>query len=313
MAQQLTVQITLSDGTRKSVSNIIRAVIEKDRYIPYSKLTLRAIVNDSLKTDIANAKRIVLYIGGSLVHNGIIDKAAVTAGDTRDEVVIFSRGLGVTLCQCEPEPGIWSNVTLKEVVQRSRTTTEISYETGTSSVNYIYIPEKQGGWEAVCAYALKAYGVYPFVRMPAKVCVTLSTTTKVLNNKKIIRHGNTLDTTKLLTKVHMLDTGGQYTYQAEDSAAQTLLGFRREKFYPLDQQWLQDENLGLSMRLKVAGRGARGYEFCYAGYSGEDLTDRVNITGSGALNRQMRVGAIRIDISSSGLFTTLTEYTDGFS
>ncbi|MBQ6633895.1 MAG: hypothetical protein IJH80_06905 [Ruminococcus sp.] len=312
MAAQLTVQITLTDNTRKSVSNIISAVIEKDKYIPFSKLTLRAIVTDSMRTAIADAKRIVFYIGGSLVHSGMIDKAQVIAGSTRDELVLVSRGLGVTLCQCEPEPGIWSNVTLKEVVQRSRTTTEITYETGTDSVNYVYIPEKQGGWEAICAYGLKAYGKYPYVRSPAKVCVTPSTTLKVLSSKKIIRHGNTLDTTRMLTKLHMLDTGGQYTYEAEDSTA-LQYGFRREKFYPLDQQWLQDENLGLSMRLKIAGRAAKGYEICYAGFSGEDLTDRVSFAGIGSLNRQMRVGAIRIEISDRGIFTTLTEYTDGFS
>ena len=90
MAAQLTVQITLTDNTRKSVSNIISAVIEKDKYIPFSKLTLRAIVTDSMRTAIADAKRIVFYIGGSLVHSGMIDKAQVIAGSTRDELVLVS-------------------------------------------------------------------------------------------------------------------------------------------------------------------------------------------------------------------------------
>ena len=312
MAVQLTVQITLTDSTIKTVSNIISAVIEKDKYIPYSKLTLRAIVSESMRSSLTKAKRIAFYISGSLVHRGIVDKAQVLSGSTRAELVLVSRGLGVTLCQCEPEPGIWSNVTLKEVVQRSRTTTEITYETGTDSVNYVYIPEKEGGWEAVCAYGLKAYGRYPYVRSPAKVCVTPSTVTKTLSGKRIIRHGNVFDTTRMLTKLHMLDTGGQYTYEAEDSTA-LQYGFRREKYYPLDQQWLQDENLGLSMKLKIAGRAAKGYEICYAGFSGEDLTDRVSFAGIGSLNRQIRVGAIRIEISDRGIFTTLTEYTDGFS
>ena len=305
------IRLHLMNGSTLDVSNIISAVFEKDYYLPYSKLSARAVLPEETSLTVSNVKRVELWYGYGRMHRGFPDRLNITKTGSLRTLEVFSRGVTVSLCQSESEPGIWSDVNLRDVVTRCRTTDEVTFEGATDTVNYVNILEKQSSWDAVCAYALKGYSRYPYISSVGTVMVTKSSSVRTVNSPVILSSKTTLDTTRLLTKLYMKDLSDEYSYSAEDTYAQNF-GITREKYLPLDMQWLHSEEVGLSMRLKYSKRACRSYQLKYLGYSSEDLTDKVNITGAGPLSTQLTVGALRVSFSSIGVETTLIQYNDGF-
>lgn len=307
----LYIRLHLMNGSMTEFSNVISAVVDKDYYLPYTKLSASVIIPEGVSLSVNQVKRIEFWYGGKRLHRGFSDRMKILKTGSLRTLEVFSRGVTAGICQSESEPGIWSQVDLGDVVTRCRTTTEILYETGTDKVNYVYILENQSSWDAVCAYALKAYSRYPYIYSTGTVRVTKSSAVRNVNNPVILSSGTSLDTMRLLTKLYMLDLSDEYSYSAEDTFAQNF-GIQREKYLPFDKQWLQDEEEGLRMRLKYSRRASRAYQLRYVGYNDEDITDKVNITGAGSLSAQLTVGAVRISFGPLGVETTLTEYNDGF-
>ena len=304
-------RLHLRNGTKLDLHNIITAVFEKDYYLPYSKLSARAILPVGTNVSVSQVMRVELWYGYGRLHRGFPDRIGTQKTGSLRTLELFSRGVTVSLCQSQCEPGIWSQVNLREVVTRCRTTEEVSFEGGTDSVNYVYILEDQTSWDAVCAYALKAYSRYPYVSSIGTVRVTKSSSVTTVSTPAILEVKTRLDTTKLLTKLYMKDLNDDYSYSAEDSFAQQF-DITREKYLPLDRQWLQDENEGLRMRLKYSKRACQAYSIKYLGYNNEDLTDKVTFTGQSDLSVQITVGALRVSFGPLGTETTLTQYSDGF-
>ena len=141
--------------------------------------------------------------------------------------------------------------------------------------------------------------------------VSKNTAHKEVKNPIIISTGRSFNTKNILSALYMQDLSGDYTTTASDNLAGSL-GIVREKYLPLDQQWLHDEEQGLKMRLAYSRRACRTFHMTYVDYHGEDLTDNVLISGAGQLSTQISVSEIRIEVSPIGIMTTLYQYYDGF-
>ncbi|MBR1423155.1 MAG: hypothetical protein IJ571_06930 [Ruminococcus sp.] len=309
--QSVSIRFIYHSGTVKTVYRIIKAVFTKDYYSPCTELSAKAYADDAVSITPSDIRRVEFYIGSQLLHNGLPDTVTVRRQGTATIVSVVSRGVTVALCQSEPEPGIWSRADLDDCLRRSGASSEITCESGTITTNYVNIAEGSTSWEAISAYALKAYSSYPYIRSASEIMVTRSTEHKVISAPRILSIDRALNTKNLLSALYMQDLSGDYTTTASDSYADSL-GIVREKYLPLDQQWLHDEQQGLNMRLAYSKRASREYRLTYVGYNGEDLTDTAHITDLGSLSTTFEVSAIRIEVSALGIITTLSHYTDGF-
>lgn len=107
------------------------------------------------------------------------------------------------LGQNEPEPGVWSKVSLTNIMKSYSPSSEITYESGTKTVNYVNIKEKSTLWEAIGVYAVKAYGRRAYIRGDRQVNVSLSILSVNIGTQRIIEYGKQLDTRTMLSKIYM--------------------------------------------------------------------------------------------------------------
>ncbi len=309
--QPVWLRFIYQDGTSVTVRNIVNAVFSKAYYAPCTYLSAKAYILGGEVLYPTDVKRVEFYIGGRKLHYGLPDSISIKRQSGTFLVTVESRGITVTLCQSEPEPGIWSQADLDDCLSRSGCSSEITCESGTIKTNYVNIAEKSTSWEAICAYSLKAYSAYPYIRSNSLVMVSKNTAHKEVKNPIIISTGRSFNTKNILSALYMQDLSGDYTTTASDNLAGSL-GIVREKYLPLDQQWLHDEEQGLKMRLAYSRRACRTFHMTYVDYHGEDLTDNVLISGAGQLSTQISVSEIRIEVSPIGIMTTLYQYYDGF-
>ena len=295
------VSIHFTDESVKLSANCINFIFEKDRYTPYTKAEGSFIFNYD-DVDLSKAQLVKLFINGELKHEGIPDRLVLTQTSKGKILTFSSRGFTLLLGQNEPCPGINSDVNLEDIISKNISVSQISWETPTDKVNYIYVKEKSTVWDAVCAYGIKSCGVYPYIKGLNTVAVTSSDKQTDYSGTKLVSKGRGLDTTLVLSEVYMADINGDYTYHCESSAAKDM-GIERKKYYPLDRQWLSDPEIGLNAKLDYSARKMNDLRAVYAGYKGEDLTDTITNLYDGINGR--RISYLKVRGSAKGIFTEI--------
>ena len=280
--------------------NIVSARLVKDRYTPYSELRASAVLNNSINLN--NIRRVALYIGSRRMHYGPADYIRTRVRGGKTVLELISRGITLMLGQNEPEPGVWSKVSLTDIMKSYSPSSEITYESGTDTVNYVNIKEKSTLWEAIGVYAVKAYGRRAYIRGDRQVSVSLSILSVNIGTQRIIEYGKQLDTRSMLSKIYMKNVDGEYGYSY--SSGKTIPhGITREKYYGLDKQWLNNVVVGLKDRIEFAEREYLVEHITYEGYCGEDITDKIICNGYGVNGK--RVSRIEITVNSKGMQTKL--------
>ena len=242
--------------------------------------------------DIVSAE---LYYGEDLLHAGLCDRAQVLEQNGITQVQLTSRGYTALMDDTEAYPEINSNVDLAGLISRNLTNSHITAQTGTPTVNYIYVNDNSTVWEAIENYATKAAGAIPFITGANRVCIYGAGQAVSHGGVSIISDRTEVDTRGVLTKVYMMDTEGAYSYSQEASDL-IALGLSRVRFYPLDRQWLYDPTVGLSAKLRRSRLFMKVRRVTYAGFLGEELYD----TWDGD-----PIGAIVLRSGGKGTFTTL--------
>lgn len=301
--------LTLTSGEEKILDRCVSFTFDKELYMPYTKAAGKFYLADGEDISAMEIARIGLEIGGVKRHEGIPCSVQVISQPQGKMLTFLSQGYTVLLMQNEPYPKINSDMDLGNLITKNLNVPEISWEENTPQVGYIYVKEKSTVWEAVTAYSVKATGNYPYIRGTNKVCVTMCEAQTVdLSGIRVISAGTGVDTSLILSKVNMADINDEYSYTAEDSRAADY-GIVREKYFPLDYQWLYSPEEGLAAKLNYLGRGVKERSVVYIGSCGEDLMDRA--VNCGSLGER-RINAIRIWGNSSGVFTRLKCYEDAY-
>ena len=96
--------------------NIVSARLVKDRYTPYSELRASVVLNNSINLN--NIRRVALYIGSKRMHYGPADYIRTRVRGGKTVLELISRGITLMLGQNEPEPGVWSKVSLTDLSAR---------------------------------------------------------------------------------------------------------------------------------------------------------------------------------------------------
>ena len=283
----------------------------RERYTPYTQCS-GIIIGDF---DVAWIYSAELYYEDKLLHKGMADRVEKKYKDGRWLISFFSRGYTMLLGQNEPEPGIIKNVALGSLISGNTHIPNVTWQATTENVNYIYVKEKSTIWDAICAYAYKAYHSYPYIRSANAVYASVPDENTLFNynNETIVSMGEQVSTSGMISKVYMCDTDGAYSYSQENSYTQEY-DIIREKYYSLDQQWVATPNDGLQAKLNYSNKARNMVYLIYAGHRFENLMDRANYNLNG-INFMLSeyISGVEFYGNKNGIFTKVTVYRDSYS
>lgn len=301
-------EVVMQGGGFIFFTDCISFSFEKERYLPYAKAEGKFLITSNPGFSVWQVIKLCLWINGVRRHCGIPDTISLVCGKEGYVLSFSSRGYSLLLSQNEPYPEINSNVTLGSLISKNLSVSEISWEQNTPQVGYIYVKEKSTVWDAVTAYSVKAVGNYPYIRGENKVCITSDGSGETdLSSVNIIEEGSGIKSAQLLSTINMEDINGEYSYTRSDETA-AQLGIVRNKYYPLDRQWLYNPDDGLKAKLNYAARGVREVSIVYIGSLGEDIMDKIKSSILGG----RRVHYLKVWGNRQGMFTLLKSYEDAY-
>ena len=279
----------------------------KESYTPYTILTARFAAPEA---DPAGVAEVLFYLGGKLIHHGVVDSCNVTLSGGCYTGELRSRGFTSMLRQNQIEPGLYTGISLNKLMDNMVHIPYVTHENDTDETGYIYVKYGSDLWEALTAFTYKKQQTYPYIR--GTNCVMMSPYPQpesfAYSNRELLSAGAGLRLKNMVSHLHMSDISGDYgTYDLTDQSAVDRK-ICRHRYFELDNQFLYQPQEALEFRDKFAARGWRR-EFCsYSGYKGEDLSDLATFGSVSA----RRINALSISGSPSGITTTISTYLDRF-
>lgn len=272
MAQSCILEFYYADGAFALANNILKLVFYKDCYSAGTELRGSIVWSGSISTLV----RVRLTVGGRCIHDGYLEYARQETG-ARPVMSFSSKGWSNLLTQNEPVPGMNYSVDLAGLGAINAAIPNVTYEQNTTTVNYINVKEHSTIWDAIGAYAMKAYSAQPYISGTNCVSVTARTGTSfTYTADKVISKGSVCDRRSILSKAYMEDYDGQYSVSLVNPAAADT-GIVREKYFAFDRQWLNSLSMGLQLRLDHSNRRSKMSFIKLLGYSGEELFDSITV------------------------------------
>lgn len=284
--------------------------LDKERYTPYTSFRGTFIIPEYYEEVIS----VDFYINDHELHYGSVDMAKMTFKKGYYRLDIASRSYTLALGLNQPKPQINSGVSLTNLMSRNVTLKNISCESDTKTINYIYVLENSTLWDAVVAYSLKAYGTYPFVYKTNQIRVTIPsiTTSREYDMNSVIEKYNGSSLSNLISHIHMRDTDGNYEkYNLTDNYAVSR-SIIKHKQIPMDKQWLSNTDMALKSRIDYSKRAAKYRGIKVLGYSGEELFDKFTYKHGTQTFRGSYIHRLNITGSNSTVYTTMYEYIDAY-
>lgn len=301
MSVAYALRFVMRGGTEQRVYGVIRLKYAKDIYMTGTELT-GEVIWDGNAGDILGFR---LNLGTVTVHLGYAAYVKSERRNGRSVVKFISYGWSSLLGQNEPVPGMNYGVDLASLGALNVQIPNVTYESGTDTVNYIYVKEHSTVWDAVTAYGMKAYGRMPYIYGTNEVRVRApQVVSRTYGEAEIVSEGEIADRRGMHSKVYMADADGQYTAYAVDQAAVDD-GIVRERYYALDRQWLASPQMGLRLKLRQAHKRSRMHLLVKTGYSGEELYDKYVISGRSEPERI--IGGIEVNIANGRTVCSLYE------
>lgn len=300
-------KIRNTDGSEFNEPELLSFNFRKDAYTPYTTLSARAVTAESL---FSSAAEVMLYVGGILVHHGLIDSLTAETSSGITVTSLSSRGFTSLLCQNQIEPGLKPDISLNSLMDSYYALPYVTHENNSDASNYIYVKNHSTMWDGVANLSYKLFGTYPYIR--GTNCVRVTPVSQpgsfVYTAPELLATGSAISSKRLASHFHMADLNGNYgTYDLADNdvIAQKII---RHQYFDLDMQFLRTPPDALDYRDKYCARGWKRLFCRYTGYNGEDLSDLVTF-GSVTLER---ICAVSITGTGGGITTELSVYRDKF-
>ncbi len=295
------------NGSPVEETDILSFSFIKDAYVPYTSLSARIYAGDDTYMSISE---ILFYVGGKLVHHGLIDSLERTVSHGKCIVTLASRGFTSLLSQNQIAPGMYSAVSFNKLMDGFYTLPNVTHEDNSDESNYIFVKNNSSMWDGIANLAYKLCGTYPYIRDTNCVRITPEENPSVYSydSDTYLASGCTYSYKRRISNFHMADIDGNYgTYDYEDV---NVLNRQivRHKYFELDRQFLYSPEEAAVYRSKLADRAHFRYFCKYCGYNGEDLFDKVSFD----YVNQRRITSVEITGNSKGIFTEIGVYYDGF-
>ncbi|MBQ5320048.1 MAG: hypothetical protein J6K17_13215 [Oscillospiraceae bacterium] len=297
-------KLFFKDGTILETDKIIGFRCVKERYTPYSSLTVTAetecVQSDVVKVDFS--------VGGKDLHSGITDSVSVVRSCGRSLLKITSRGFSSMLAQNEIEPGTLTLVSLDSLMSNNLIVPNVTWQSNSETVRYIYVKEHDSQWTAITCLGLTLYEDYPYIGKLNEVRLSPADNPLVITTDRIFEEGIIGNYSRMVSDYHMKDVNGSYTYHYSDGFSEER-GIIRHKYVPYDRQYVALDHLGLQYKLNFTERGCKARFASYLGYNGEELRDRF-VFPDGA---NCEISAVEIcGNAQKGIFTKVVCYFDRY-
>ena len=293
-------------------TRIISLTLTKERYTPFFTLEFTAdgIWHEGLDTK--DLTTVTLTYGQTDIFFG--RTAGISHKKTAGRDIVSGRAFGFTkaLSTSDALPGMMFDCTLADIAAANPTMPNVGYQQISDSASYIYVKESDTVWTAIAALSIKLYEQYPYITGMNRVNIKkLGQTQRDYSSELITAEIDGNNFNNAVSCIHMQGTQGTYDYQYTDTEA-TRRGIMRERYIPLDRQWLSSPTLGLKHKMYFSRRGGVYKGFTYEGFKNEQLCDTVSIN-SGSLSYSGEVSKLILHADKRGVFTTVISYDDGYS
>ncbi|MBR1750965.1 MAG: hypothetical protein IJ740_08835 [Ruminococcus sp.] len=294
----------------KSISHGLTFTVTRERYTPFHTAVFSFAADDGFDT--SGIMEVSIHYKDEMIFFGRADSLRVTRQSGR--VIVSGRASGFTkgLSVCAAEPEILYNCSLTTLFARTPLMPHVTHQAISDTVNYIFIKENDTVWSAIAALSLKLGDEYPFIRGKNSVYIKKENLDSFdYRDDTIVSFFNGENYTNAVSKIYMKGTQDTYDYSYSDAEA-LARGIIRERYIPLDRQWLSDPEKGLMHKMYFSRRGCVYRGFTYAGHRFENLCDRVRFSFGGSAYWG-EADRIVIKGDQSGVFTTITSYHDGYA
>ncbi len=279
--------------------------LEREIYTPYE--SLQGVFLTDENADDCAATQIELWWEGACIFLGIADHVEKIRQNGVWLLRVQSRTFTSLLTQNELEPGLHTNLTLQSLISGFYTIPHVTAEAN-AQTGYVFVKDGTSLWDCVGVFVYKLANRYPFVRNN-QVCFTLDPDAAVHAPTGIVTAGEVLDSTRLISHIHMEDTDGTPNVYQEENLAARALQIVRHKQIGFDKQFVMNPGYALTYRNKFSCRGMRAQYVTYAGFGNEQLGEKVSC---GQLLQEKTICRVRLTFGSQGLRTSLWAYEDGF-
>ena len=301
----LTVQLISASGDAEE-RPCLSAVLEREAYTPYARVTAEFPMTGTTVPDVL---RIALRWEGQEVFLGLPDRVERICRKGVWVVRVQSRSFSSLLTQNELAKGLHPDLTIGTLVQGFYQFPFVTYE-DSPVTGYIYVKEGSSLWDSICAFTYKQTRHHPYV---VKDCVMISPpiggTLHTVPAALVTAYGQSDDTTRRVSCIHMEDVSGEPDAYRETDAAAVALGIVRNRQIPFDRQFLQRIEDAMTSRLLFSQRGGQAVFVEYAGFADEELGERVTF---GTHMQAMTICRVRMVWSGKGVRTRIWAYRDGY-
>lgn len=288
-------------------------VFKKDKYMPYTELSVTVIDNENILSHNAVISNVRFVLGHNILHMGIADIADHFTENGVSFITIRSRGYTSLLLNNQMVPGVHSNMSLEKLMTSYYNFPyTISWENDSNACNYIYVKEHRSMWDSVINLGYKLYKTYPYIKEANKIMLRPhnNPASVIFERDKVLKYGTAVNTTGILSHLHMQDIEGNYeTYNLENPMAEKLL-IVRHKQIPFDKQYLNEPDMSMKLTFALASKAWKSKYVTINGRSHLDINDLIGMEG---FFGEQRVCAVMISGSSKGIQSTYYVYEDEFS
>ncbi|MFT3952421.1 MAG: hypothetical protein QM689_10850 [Oscillospiraceae bacterium] len=289
---------------------ILRVVFEKERYTPYASLSA-VFYMDTLPRDIYAIR---LNDGAATVFHGSAEFCEIKKTPrgilARVRAVSYSAGL----VRNEPKPDLHYGVNLAGLLSNNISIPYVIPEADTITANYIYVKKNCSLWDAVTALCMKTYGDFPYLLDYRNLRFTVPAGAQSYTTafSELLDYGFGSDLSRVISFAHMQDVDGNTdTFNTANTYAQARQIVRHKEF-DFDIQWAANPQTALNQRINDSMRAVKYRTLRYPGYRGEDLRERITVTGGDFSVTNMEISRLRVELTPRGITTQLWCYQDAF-
>lgn len=308
MSNDISLRLTTIYNDEYILTDVLSFKIVKEYYTPYSTLKVEAVYPNEIGVLF---KKVELILNGNTIHSGLMDTANINRINKFNTISISSKSFSVLLCQNQLAPELKSSISLNSLIEDFIPIPEISHEDNSTIVNYIYIKNASTLWDAVINLTHKLNGGHPYICENNKVMVSPKENPLILtlSQQILTSTGTGLDTTKIISDIHMQDIDGNYNTYNLDNPSANSLNIVRHKHIDLDRQYLSNPQDALIHKINFSMRGYYYVYGTYNGYQGEDIGDYVTFYN---YYPKSIVSKLEITGSNGNVSTKVYAYTDNY-
>ncbi|MBQ8725112.1 MAG: hypothetical protein IJY74_05510 [Oscillospiraceae bacterium] len=301
------------EGTAYRFYEVRQFVFRKEKYTPYTELSLTVQDKDGIVPALCVFNRIVFTVNGNNLHEGLADSVDYCIEGGVSVIRIRSRGFTSLLLNNQMVPGLHTAMSINKLMQNYYDFPfPVKWKHDITTCDYIYVKPNRSMWDSVVNLGYKLYDSYPYIRYANEINLDPHEDTSgcMFTKADYLSAGWITNTKGMLSHLHMQDLEGNYGVYNHESPVAESMHIVRHKQIAFDRQYLDDPQRSMELTFSLASKGWRSRYVTVSGYVKLDVNDYVSADG---IFFPARISAVTVTGDKNGVFTTYAVYADDFS